>query len=131
MSLLLLFNPASAFTGDDVWLKALAGTNNVVFSANGGTTVATWTNALSGTAPAALALKRDVPNNTVELFVNGVSKGVLTYTVAFPAGAQLRIGATATGKFFGGPTQHVVAREGTTTAAEVAAVYEANRYRMW
>jgi hypothetical protein len=84
VSLLTLFNQASsAETSDDVWLKALAGTDDVEFTADGGVTTVVWADALSGTDTALIALIRDVPNDTVELYVNGVSKGQQAYSVDF------------------------------------------------
>lgn len=118
MSPLLPYFLSNTDTSDDVWLEVGAGGNDVTFTADGGTTVATWANALKGTDRAVVDLKRDVPNNTVELIVDGVSKGTRSYSVPFPANARLVVGAKAGGDFLDGSVaMAAVVADGLSSAA--------------
>lgn len=97
MSVLLLFN-AESFA-DTIWLKALAG-GDVEFTANGGADVVTWPGALATTDPALVSIARNVPADTVELFVDGQSQGEQAYAVDFDPDQLLSLGR---GAATGGP----------------------------
>jgi hypothetical protein len=65
---------------------------------------------------AVLALDHDPVNNTVELFVNGVSQGSQSYNVDYPATTPMVIGGP--GDFFGGRLSHVTVWNRALTARE-------------
>lgn len=67
-----------------VSLSIAENSNDVHFHANTFITASTWTDAWPGTDVAVFwALVFDEPNNTVELFINGVSKGSQAITAQF------------------------------------------------
>lgn len=109
-----------------------SGSENVYFSANTSSTLATWTAAWPGILRwVHWAFIFDDLANTVELFINGVSKGVVAHTVAYSSPGNVKVGAYAAGSnFFNGRLDEVAMYERRISPERIFAHYLTGISRM-
>lgn len=101
-------------------LRLQSGSQDVFFTADTASGGVTWTGAWPGdNVWAHWALIFDDAADTVELYINGVSKGVLAHTVAFTNTNYLVIGRRPGDSYFNGAMALVGAYEGRLTASQI------------
>lgn len=113
-----LFGSDTATAGAWVRLHLASGSNDVVFTVNGGTNSVTWTAAWPGNAIAThWMLTFNEATDTAELFINGVSQGTKTVAQAYNATpGNFEIGArSGASDPFDGKQDEVAAFQGLLT----------------